>query len=66
MSDMRSPTKDSSALLRIHLEEAQRKRFKVKQVATFSSSSAVVYVPPAPQPICVCKKCQNILGELGR
>lgn len=51
MSEMRSPTRDSSALLRIYINEAQRRRHRVKQTATLSNRGDMVYVAPtAPTP----------------
>ena len=62
MSEPRSLTRDSSALLRKHIEDAKRTRSTVKQKAKFNSFSGVVFVP-APVP-CVCRVCLTLSHPL--
>jgi hypothetical protein len=62
VSELKSSIRDSSLILSQLAAEASRTRTKVKRVATFSASSAVVFVPRPV--VCVCQKCQNLLGGL--
>jgi hypothetical protein len=57
VSDPRSLTRDSSALLRVRLEEAKRRRHKVKQVAVMSKRTDVVFVPAPTSVVCPCRNC---------
>jgi hypothetical protein len=44
MTELRSPTRDSCVLLRIHINEAARRRHRVKQTAKLSTFNGVVFV----------------------